>query len=263
MYVSYSAVDQYVNCPFSYKLKYIDKLYEWHGSVHTCFGNAIHKTNQLKLLDEKVISSQIFNSEFKKELKQLPLKIKQKIFIDDPDLKKLAHEMYKVGPELCDKSIKQLHIDFPGFKVISAEQKIIEPIISIDDKNYEFKGLIDVIIQTPDGRYKIIDWKTTSWGWKPDKKTDKMITYQLTYYKHYFCLQNNIDIDQVDTYFALIKRTAKDENIEIFTVPVGQKKINNALKVLNNVVYNIDNKKFIKNRLSCKFCDFHETIHCP
>ena len=28
-----------------------------------------------------------------------------------------------------------------------------------------FKGFIDLVVKTPDGKYHIIDWKTCSWGW--------------------------------------------------------------------------------------------------
>ncbi len=58
----------------------------------------------------------------------------------------------------------------------------------------DFKGFIDLVIKTPDGKYHVIDWKTCSWGWDMKKKTDKMMAYQLSFYKNYFAKKHNIDL---------------------------------------------------------------------
>ena len=67
----------------------------------------------------------------------------------------------------------------------------------------------------------------------------------------------------VETYFGLLKRTAKKNRIEIFRVSSGPKKINNSLNVLNKAVYNIHNNNHPKNRLSCSKCEFRKTEWCP
>ena len=112
----------------------------------------------------------------------------------------------------------------------------------------------------------MIDWKTCSWGWDARKKSDKMITYQLTFYKYYFALKHNIDPSMVETHFGLVKRTAKKNNVELFKVTSGPKKTENAIKFLNKALYNIDKNIFIKNKLSCHSmfgpCEFYKTKHC-
>lgn len=260
MNISYSALDVFTKCPFSFKLKYVDKVPYDRGSIHTAFGSAVHKAIQLKLLDNSSDLEKSFKDAFKEELKNLPEKNKNKILNED---KKLAEDMVAKGANLCALALEHLNKTFPEFKLVDVEKVFIEPIVEYQQNDYEMKGIIDLIIQTTDGRYHIIDWKTCSWGWDAQKKNNKMTTYQLTYYKHYFCLQNNIDVNLVDTHFALIKRTAKKDNIEIFDVPVGQKKIGNALKVLSNMVHNVDHKNFPKNRLSCQYCEFYKSNWCP
>ena len=64
---------------------------------------------------------------------------------------------------------------------------LFENIKDFDDEKYNFKGFIDLVLQTDDGKYHIIDWKTCSWGWKSEKKSDRLTTYQLTLYKKFFC----------------------------------------------------------------------------
>ncbi len=262
MNISFSAIDTFIKCPFSYKLKYYDKVEYERGSLFTAFGKAIHKTIYLKLLDDNIDLIQIFKQSFKEELKELSENQLKKIF-SKKETKEIVSDMSKKGANLCQLSLEKLKEQFPDFKLVAAEKEFIEPITEYTNKDFDFKGVIDLIIETPDNKTHIIDWKATSWGWDARKKNDKMITYQLTFYKHFYGLQSEKDNKDIETHFALIKRTAKKDNIEIFKVPVGEKKINNALKVLNNVMYNIDHQRFPKNRLSCNYCDFHHTEWCP
>ena len=89
-----------------------------------------------------------------------------------------------------------------------------------------------------------------------------MTTYQLVYYKHYFAKKHKIDSKNIETYFALLKRTAKKDNVEIYRVTSGNKKTQNSLKMLEKAAINIERENYIKNRLSCKYCKFHKTEHC-
>jgi hypothetical protein len=93
-----------------------------------------------------------------------------------------------------------------------------------------------------------------------------MVTYQLTLYKHFFCQKHKIDPKNVETHFALLKRTAKKDRVEIFRVTSGKKKTENALKLLYQAIYNITKRVSIKNRLNCLKpyrCSLYKTEHCP
>ena len=166
------------------------------------------------------------------------------------------------GRKLSTEAIPGLKREFGEFELLSTEEKLYEPITEYTDKEYNFKGFIDVVLKQPDGRICIIDWKTCSWGWNARRKAEPITNYQLTLYKHFYCQKHNIDPKNVDTYFALLKRTAKSNNVEIFKVTSGEKKIKNSLNLLTKALYNIDNKRFIKNRLSCKYCEFYNTEYC-
>ena len=88
-----------------------------------------------------------------------------------------------------------------------------------------------------------------------------MTTYQLTYYKHFYAKKYNIELDNIETHFALLKRTAKKDKVEIFKVSSGEKKVKNALNFLNKALYNINNKNFVKNKISCRNCEFNKSNH--
>jgi hypothetical protein len=86
-----------------------------------------------------------------------------------------------------------------------------------------------------------------------------------TLYKHFFCQKHKIDPEKVETHFALLKRTAKKDRVEIFRVTSGPKKTENALKLLYQAIYNITKRFTIKNRLNCHKpypCKLLNTEHC-
>ena len=99
------------------------------------------------------------------------------------------------------------------------------------------------------------------------KRRDPMVTYQLTLYKKYFAITHDIDPANIETHFALLKRTAKKNKVEIFRVPCGAKKIDNAINLLTKALYNIDNKNYMKNKLACHGrwgpCEFYRSKQCP
>ena len=169
------------------------------------------------------------------------------------------------GKHLIQFILPALKNNFGKFKLISVEENLYENIEGKIEK--KFKGFVDLVIYTPDTKkFHVIDWKTCSWGWDSRKKTDKMITYQLSLYKYFWAKKHNKNLKDITTHFALLKRTAKKNNVEIFKVTNGEKKIDNALKLLNKAVYNINKSNHVKNRISCygKYgvCEYYKTKHC-
>tara|TARA_R110000824_G_scaffold3106_2_gene14235 strand:- start:4233 stop:5021 length:789 start_codon:yes stop_codon:yes gene_type:complete len=260
-HVSFSELKIWKECPWKHKLLYIDKLSGFQGNEYTAFGTAIHSTYEQILLNNQINEKEHFQNIFLEELKALPDEVKNNLN------KKLVEDLRKQGDVLAPLSMDALKDHFGEFEVVSVEEKLFEPIKEFVKNEYNFKGFIDLVIKTKDGKYHVIDWKTCSWGWDARKKTDKMITYQLTFYKYYFALKHNINPDDIETYFGLVKRTAKYNNIEIFKATSGKKKTENAVKFLQKALYNIDNRIHIKNKLSCHgrfgMCEFYKTKHCP
>jgi len=259
-HVSYSEVKIWKECAWKHKLMYIEKLKGFEGNEYTAFGTAIHSTYEKVLLKENINEKEFFQNKFLEELKALPEEVKKKL------KKKLVEDLRKQGDLLASLSMDALKDYFGDFEVVSVEEQLYEPIKMSLKEKYNFKGFIDLVVKTKDGKYHIIDWKTCSWGWDSRKKSDKMITYQLTFYKYYFALKHNLDPKDIETHFGLVKRTAKKNNVELFRTTSGPKKTENAIKFLNKALYNIDKNIFIKNRLSCHgrygTCEFYKTKYC-
>mgnify|MGYP003138224417 FL=1 len=265
-HISYSELKEWTACAWKHKLNYIDKIKQFKGNEHTCFGSALHTVCEVIVqdYDEKKESDglkELFEQQFVKNL--------QKVKEASPEIKfssELVTSMRVQGQHIIQFILPALKKNFGKFKLISVEEQLYEVIKNKNiDKN--FKGFVDLVIYTPDTKkYHVIDWKTCSWGWDSRKKTDKMITYQLTLYKHFWAKKHNKNYKDVMTHFALLKRTANKNNVEIFKVTSGEKKINNALKLLNKAVYNINKSNYVKNRLSCYgrygVCEYYKTKHC-
>ena len=255
-HISFSAFKIFNECPFKYKLIYEDKVQRSAGSLHTSFGTAIHEAAELKVQDNSINEIEVFLNKFESEVKLL---LEQNLVVED----KLLNEMREQGRMLAPKIIPALKDSFGDFKLLAAEEDILEEIKKIPEVSHSFKGFIDLIIQTPDNKIHILDWKTCAWGWDSEKKSDPLVTYQLTFYKHFYSQKHNIDPKNIETYFALLKRTAKKDNVEIFRVTSGTKKTDNAFNLLKNTLYNINKKNFPKIRTACTYCDFKKTKECP
>jgi len=233
----------------------VDKLPYFSGNEYTAFGTAIHKACEEKIPNREADAYSVFQNSFIDELKALKEE-------NHEFNKKLVLEMRNQAKLICDNILSSVLEHFGEFTVVSIEEELLEDINDFDSYGRKFKGFIDLVIKTPDDKYHIIDWKTCSWGWNSKKKADKIVNYQLTMYKHFFSRKHNINPKNIETYFALLKRTAKKDNIEIFRVTSGEKKTNNCLSTLEKSVINMEKGIPIKNRLSCRYCKFYKTENC-
>lgn len=253
--ISFSELKNWSECTYRHKLIYIDKLPHFSGNEYTAFGTAIHAVCEELIPDPTKDGLAIFEKSFLSELQTLK---EEGHKINAP----MVSDMRSQAKPICEQVLPAVREYFKDFEVVSVEEQLLEDMSDIESYGKKFKGFIDMVIKTPDGVHHIIDWKTCSWGWSRDKKADPMTNYQLTYYKNYFAKKHNIDPTKIETYFTLLKRTAKKDNVEILRITSGPKKTSNSLKVLQNAVINIERGNYIKNRLSCRYCKFHNTEHC-
>ena len=249
-HISFSALKDWNFCAWYHKLTRIDNIGGFAGNAYTAFGNAIHEVCEKKLLKEEVNEDDLFIERFEHFLGEL----------DEEQDSKLVEEMREQGKAILPEIEDALTDYFGEYEVLGSEIPLDEKIE--DEEQFIFKGFIDGVIATPDGKVHIFDWKTCSWGWDAKRRSEPMTTYQLTLYKHFFARKMDIDPKNVETHFALLKRTSKKDKVEFFRVTSGPRKTQNALKLLKKALYNIKNQRYIKNRLSCQYCEFNKTEHC-
>ena len=246
--ISFSQLKVWNECAYKHKISYVDEVKLFNGNEYTAFGTSIHTVCENLVFGKDVNFENIFDN----EIKSLDIDIDES----------LISSMKSSAPNIIKEIMPSLNSQFGEYEVFSVEEELC---VKIDDlkeggKNV-FKGFIDLVLKIGED-YHIIDWKTCSWGWNAKKRSDPMVVYQLMYYKYFFAKKHNIDMKNIHVHFALLKRTAKSNFVEIFKTTSGNKRIDNSLKVLNDAIYNIDNKNYTKNKLSCNRCEYYKTEHC-
>lgn len=206
-------------------------------------------------------------------------------FRDERDLQRFLDRLETTLPEAIkafgfgDKSRVEAHRDadlilpevpifmdvtFPGWEFVAAELQLYEPIA---ETGVSLKGFIDGIIKATGKRGEtliwIIDWKTSAWGWKREKREDPLVQAQLVLYKKYW-MQKMADptmkLRDVRCGFVLLKRAAKPgEHIEIVPVSVGDAPIGRVDKRTLDMISSVRHSVRIKNRNSCTYCEFNKT----
>ena len=157
-----------------------------------------------------------------------------------------------------------LDSEFDEWETVSAEEELYE---FVEGYDIFFKGFIDALLKVKiKGKefYYVIDWKTAGdKGWYASKRRDILTWAQIALYKSFWMRKNNFDTKQVKCGFVLLKRGAKpSQTCELVKVSVGPKAEENALSVMRSMVRNVRRGIFLKNRNSCKFCEFKNTEHC-
>jgi ATP-dependent exoDNAse (exonuclease V) beta subunit len=223
------------------------------GNEYTAFGTAMHTVCENKLLKKDKDPYEEFKFEFIEEITKLP----PSLTLNEDLILEMGLQAEAVIPEI-EPSLNNYFEE--GYEVIATEEPLMVP---IGDTEYNFKGFIDAVLKTPDGKIHIIDWKTCSWGWDARRRADPMVTYQLTLYKIFYAQKHNINLEDIETHFALLKRTAKKERVEIFRVTSASRKQDNAKSLLKKALFNIQKKNYIKDKRSCSRCEFCKTKHCP
>lgn len=270
-HISYSEIRQWKECPWRHKLLYIDKLSTFEESPHLHYGTIVHdacehflKTKELKLeqvknniaevWDEHGFDSESFIRNQTEKAKSQGWTYKHSKIEDWQDW---AISSIKGLPEFLENT-------FPDWEFVSAEDALYE---CIDNTSTKFKGFIDCIIKVKSGskeKYVIIDWKTSSGrGWPIEKQRDFLVQSQLILYKHFWGTKNNIDMKNIQCAFVLLKKIKNPEkSCQLIKVSSGPKSLEKSTKMINNMIKTVERQIFMKNRNSCKFCEFQGTTHC-
>ena len=248
--ISFSELSIWGNCSFKHKLKYIDKIDLEKDNEFPVFGKAIHASCE-NFLQTRIMDKLICIEYLKKEWIKLA-------FENVEDWIKIAENVLEEIPDFLNKN-------FPNWEYVSAEEQLYEPIKGFE--HIKFKGFIDAIIKVKDENgldvYWIIDWKTATF-WSKYKKSDPLVRSQLVYYKNLWSVKKNIPIKQIKCAFILLKRKGtKGKLCELVPVSAGTLSSDRAFYSIENMVYALNNGRFLKNKINCKFCPYAETSYCP
>ena len=251
--ISYSSLSDWQKCSWYFKVKHIDKIPDFSSSVETHYGTLIHRFIQQILMNE--ITPIEAHKKFTRIWKKFTGIYKKYITID-------INFAFKSSQLIFENIKEKLEEEFPGYKVVAVEYKLIQP--SSEKWNQNFKGFIDLILMLPDGNIKIIDLKTSSSLYTFNKYRDKFKDYQLVLYKLFYSIQASVELENIDLCFVVLDKTKAP--ISLLKITSGAKKLDNALEWLSSGLRAINRGIFIKNRSNCQLygkpCKFYKSEYC-
>ena len=90
------------------------------------------------------------------------------------------------------------------------------------------------------------------------------MTAQLALYKIFWSQKHGVPLDDIQCGFVLLRRGGKEGKVcEFVSVSTGEKLLAKSLKMVNDMISSVRRGMFLKNRNSCKYCEFKGTNHCP
>ena len=279
--VSYSQYNQWVTCPYKWKLNYIDDLGKYTDSIHTLFGTSMHEVLQtyltvmyndtIKMADALPLDEMLLHR-MKTNYTQIMERNGGEVFCEQEDME----EFYVHGLTILEwfKKKRNMYFSKKNYELVGIEVPIEYEL----PNKIKFIGYMDVVLHdTFRDRYKIIDIKTSTMGWNKWAKADKNKTDQLLLYKQFYGKQHDIPLDKIDVEYFIVKRKLYEKvefpqrRVQTFTPANGTPSINKVMNNLNKFInesfidgeYNLEHT-YIKqpSKKNCRFCEFNQTEHC-
>lgn len=300
-HVSYSEISDWMDCSYRHRLKHIEKINLGKPSIHTEYGQVIHDLLENYILGKNKLEEESIEGA-RKQFREHCDKLKEEhgVEVSDKDFNDFAASIPEIAnavPEFLNETFPEwtgFAAEHALYESVAGQTNkwfkgYIDTIIRIPKNARKKRGsslpdsegkavpmrLSELVGQVKTDEEKqqfgdgyefwILDWKTTSWGWDAMKKRDFQKQLQLVFYKHYFCRLLGLRLDQVKCGFVLLKRSPRksdNSRCELVPVSVGPKTEAKALEVLNNMINQVASGRAIKNRNSCRFCDYNGTEHC-
>jgi hypothetical protein len=254
-----------MECSYRFKLLHIEKKGTFVPTPHVGFGKSAHASIE-KFLNTGVMDPSLAHEQFKKFWSE-----NEELFTKGPfpDWASDGFGVLNDWLEKIDKILADVPVflgtQFPGWKLFGAEELLYE---SMAPKPISFKGYIDAVLEVIDHRGKklfwIVDWKTSTKGWFKEKRRDFKTHMQLILYKTFWAKKHGIDPKDVRCGFAVLRHNSKPgKTIDFVPISVGPTTAAKGLKVIDNHVRSVSAGLFLKNRDSCRFCEFNDTPDCP
>ncbi len=274
--VSYSQYNLWSQCPFRWKLLYVDGLREFTDSIHTMFGTSMHEVLQfyLHIMYTKSIKD-ADSIDVEDLLRQRMQHHYERIMKDNGGVAFCTEndmvEFFQDGCDILDwfKKRRAQYFSKKGYELVGIETELNYKMKG----NVVFKGYIDLVIHdTIRDKYIVYDIKTSTKGWNKYQKKDKNKTDQLLLYKQFYSAQMDIPIEKIEVEFFIVKRKLwknvdfPQKRVQKIVPASGKPSINRVLLNLNKFLEECFNEKgeHLQNTIyrkepsqkNCRYCEF-------
>ena len=221
---SYSKLNTYIQCPYSYKLSYINGE-KGIDNGFALLGSLVHNILERYFNNEiaQFEMADIFIDEFEEKI---PYGIKIKF----PEFTKDMTESYK---QKCIEFLRNFD-GFDGLKIIDTEKEILLLLNSIGN-NFLFHGFIDLLAKDENGDFYIIDFKS-----KSDLKDEELDEYARQLYLYSMYIKYKYNVYPKELWFCLFKTN------EIKKVKFNYFHYENSVEWMQKTIQQIKNEKDFK-----------------
>ena len=234
--LTFTSFDNYVNCPFKYKLS---NILNFNKSQSTTIKERILIHDIINVINKRIKynnNEYIGDNEVINNVNQLLL-VKNRDFL-------LSGRYRKVEDDI----LHYYNAYGKNIKIIDCEYSF-----HIKDKHYILDGIIDLIGER-DGKLVVVDYKNIFHNFAIDKSKEK---YKLQLHLYVLALRDQNqeylgkDIDEVEIYLF--------ESKEVITFKVDEKLIEKLHEKLNDVALSIKEGEFNSRKCGdCKYCQYSE-----
>jgi hypothetical protein len=283
--VSYSQYSTYLNCPLSWKLRYVDG-YPDTASIDLVFGTAIHEAIQewlTRLYNGTKVQADNFDivGFFKERLfvgfDERLVKVSEDGTKEFLTTKETLIEYYLDGQEILYYVQKHAKAWFPTkrHKLIGVEVDLEYPL----QNELRYKGYLDIVIfDEINKRYFIYDLKTSKYGWRDREKKNPAKTDQLLLYKKFYSELFKVSQDSITVQFLILRRKLYESKFEIprisaFEPSHGTPSMKKTMARFESFLTEaftdtgeprLDAIKATPGKDNCRFCPFrNDASKCP
>ena len=208
--ISYSQYSLWKQCPYQWKIQYVDGIREYTDRIHTMFGTSMHEVIQTFLtvmyndtakLAEQLPLEDMLRTRMKRNFESIVEANGGEMFCSEKDMV----EFYTHGVQILDfiKKKRAQYFSKKGYELVGIEVPLNYEL----PNNLKFVGYIDIVIKdTVRDVIKIYDIKTSTMGWNKYVKADSNKTDQLLLYKQFYAKQFNHPIDKIEVEYFIVKR---------------------------------------------------------
>jgi len=208
--ISYSQYSLWKQCPYQWKIQYVDGIRDYTDSIHTLFGTSMHEViqafvtvmyNDTIKVAEQLPLEDMLRTRMKRNFEEIVKSNGGEMFCTEKDM----IEFYTHGVQILDflKKKRAQYFSKKGYELLG-----IEVPLNFDlSDNLKFVGYIDLVIKdTVRDVIKIYDIKTSTMGWNKYMKADINKTDQLLLYKQFYSKQFNHPADKIEVEYFIVKR---------------------------------------------------------
>jgi len=208
--ISYSQYSLWKQCPYQWKLQYVDGIRDYTDSIHTLFGTSMHEViqafvtvmyNDTIKVAEQLPLEDMLRTRMKRNFEEIVKGNGGEMFCTEKDMV----EFYTHGVQILDflKKRRAQYFSKKGYELLGIEVPLN---FELSD-NLKFVGYIDLVIKdTVRDVIKIYDIKTSTMGWNKYMKADINKTDQLLLYKQFYSKQFNHPIEKIEVEYFIVKR---------------------------------------------------------